>query len=126
MNILKILDSVVDLYPQSRLDDTFGTFYSMLPPSSLWEKKGETMSLTVPVPGFDRDDLQVEVEEGYLKVKGNVLNSSDRYTSTKTFERSYSLPRGSDFNTLKCSYRAGVLLLEVLSGSGKAKSITIE
>ncbi|MFC1607686.1 Hsp20/alpha crystallin family protein [Candidatus Latescibacterota bacterium] len=78
---------------------------------------GFTVSLDVP--GFTKDDLQVRTHEGVLSVKGERTraesedeNYFSHYERPKgSFERSFKLPDYIETDKIEASYENGVLTL---------------
>lgn len=106
------------------VDELFNTSWSLaaphkggtLPAVNIIEED-KAYQLEFAVPGKDKNDFEIEVEEGVLSVG---LQSSDtqealtnRYTRREfhydAFKRTFTLPDSVDANKIDAQYRAGVL-----------------
>jgi HSP20 family protein len=93
---------------------------SFVPPVDIYED-AQKVVLKLEVPGIEEKDLDVRVENRTLTVKGerkfeaeekeeNFHRIERRYGS---FVRTFTLPSTVDTETVKASYNAGVLKLEL-------------
>jgi HSP20 family protein len=93
---------------------------SFVPPVDIYED-AQKVVLKLEVPGIEEKDLDVRVENHTLTVKGerkfeaeekeqNFHRIERRYGS---FYRAFTLPSTVDTETVKASYNAGVLKLEL-------------
>jgi HSP20 family molecular chaperone IbpA len=62
----------------SQLDDIFNSFFSSLPVSQnmpatdvYTEDDNKTLVAEVHTPGFDKDDIEINVRDGVLEIKEN-------------------------------------------------------
>ena len=71
------------------------------------------------VPGFARNDFTIDIKNNVLTVKGQlsesprakyVLQEFSQYTS---FERSWTLPKDVNVDSIDASYEAGILKISV-------------
>ena len=66
-------------------------------------------ALEFDMPGLDKEDIQIDVENGYLTIKG--------YKKTDSRERNYSrtvrLDDEVSEDDIKAEYKSGVLLLKI-------------
>ena len=77
------------------------------------------LEVTVDLPGIDKNDLEVNIEEGVLTIrgekKGEKREEKDGYTYFERhlgrFERRVRLPEDVDEANLKAEYKDGVLVL---------------
>ncbi len=84
-------------------------------------EKDKGYSLHAELPGMDANDLQLEVSEGILTLKGekkahkeeNEGSYMRRETTHGSFRRSISLPENADFDKAQANFKNGVLTLEV-------------
>lgn len=85
----------------------------------------------VEVPGVDRDDVEVSLEEGALTIRGRRGESADgqeyrrRERSIGRFERHFRLPRGVETAGADARLEKGVLRVRVPKAE-KARSRTVE
>jgi len=93
-----------------------------------------SVTLTAEIPGMEREDLDVTVDDGVLTLKGE---KRDEQVSDETgfhrverrygqFERRIRLPEYVDAEKIEATYKDGVLKLTMpKSEAAKAKSIEI-
>lgn len=99
----------------SRFDGEDG-LGSWVPPVDIFEKN-ENLVLRVELPGVEKDDIQISVENGVLSLHGqrrrdqeiDEKNSYRLERSYGAFGRSFSLPTTVDASKIVASYRDGVL-----------------
>ncbi|MEM9381784.1 MAG: Hsp20/alpha crystallin family protein [Planctomycetota bacterium] len=81
--------------------------------------------LTVLVPGFGPDDVEVSVRRAHLHVTGAVKD--DEGSTLRSFERSFRLPFPVDVDAVAAQVENGVLELELpRSESDRPRTIRIE
>ena len=122
------------------------TTASFVPPVDIYEDEHK-ITLKLEVPGMKESDLDIQLENNLLTVKGerkfeneekeeNFHRIERRYGS---FVRSFTLPNTLDPNSVTANYENGVLKIELAKraeakpkqikvniGSGKALSKTVE
>jgi len=133
-----------DFFPklfQSDLDsDFFDRFFkeSNYPQVDVKEANGQ-YELVVDVPGFSKDDIQVDFKDGYLSISGKKEESSEtsedeghyirKERSFGSFKRSFYVG-DVDEQAIKGNFKDGVLQLTVPKpeekDSGNGKRIEIE
>jgi len=82
---------------------------------------GDAFVLTAEVPGIDRDDLEVDVQDDLLTIRGTKKDEFEkqdrRYQiyerSYGSFERSFSLPRSVDLDKISAEFENGVLKIRL-------------
>jgi HSP20 family protein len=93
---------------------------ALLPPIDAY-RTGEGMVVRIDLPGMSNDDVDVQVEEGVLTITGerhvdetveqdNWIRRERRHGR---FERSFSLPEGTDADALSAKMADGVLEITV-------------
>lgn len=106
-------------FTHSLLPD-WGTQSQWIPLMDIMEEDGQFVT-EVELPGFDPEDVSVEIEDNYLvlsgkkdfsekKKKGTCLRS-DR--STGTFYQKIQFPSTADLENAECSSKHGVLTILV-------------
>jgi HSP20 family protein len=99
-------------------------------------RRGDRIVVRADVPGVDKKDLNIEVDDGVLTLSGerraqNDENGDGWYRSERSygrFERSIPLPEGVDANQCQATFNDGVLEVTLPAPKGqerKAKRIEI-
>jgi HSP20 family protein len=82
---------------------------------------GDDMVVYAELPGLDRDDIDVEVTDGVLTIKGERKSEKEsekegwliRERSYGAFQRSLVLPEGVNPEAIRADYKDGVLEVHV-------------
>ena len=108
----------IDLMEQGmrRIFDRFGLMPAVLPAADLYETTNEFV-VELEVPGFEEKELEVEVTDHTLLVKGERKATDEveekefrlRERLEETFERRFFLPIDADTEHVKAKYGKGVL-----------------
>ena len=86
------------------------------------KEKGNNYVIEVDLPGYEKDNIQIEMENGYLKVTAKVENSKDdeeegRYIHKERFygecSRSFYVGDNVSEEDVKASFKNGILTLTV-------------
>ena len=88
-------------------------------PSVNIKESEEGFELELAVPGLKKEDIKVEVEKNVLKVQSHIEDekheTSSKYLrrefSSRSFERSFTLPETVDVTKIVANYEQGVLTL---------------
>jgi len=119
-----------DYAPRGEQDLTTGNF---VPPVDIYEDE-HSVTLKVEVPGLDPKDVDVQVENHTLTIKGerkfekeekeeNFHRIERRYGS---FVRSFTLPTTVDTDNVKADYENGVLKIQLAKrAEAKPKQIKV-
>ena len=71
------------------------------------------------VPGFSRNDFTIDVKNSVLSVKGQLNETSStkylqqEFAQYSSFERSWTLPKDVNVESIDASYEAGILQISV-------------
>jgi len=112
-------------------EDTYGAW---VPPVDIFEKN-ENLVLRVEVPGVNKDDIDIRVEDGLLTLTGqrrrdeevSEENSYRLERSYGSFTRSFSLPTSVDASKIVASYKDGILEVTLpKADAAKPKKIPIQ
>ena len=100
------------------------------------EDTGDAFVLTADLPGFDREDINVELRKGSLRVSARREESTEREDETyihrerakRSINRTVSLPEPVDKEGTTATFKNGVLTVQVpkAQASEDATSINIE
>lgn len=90
-----------------------------LPPVNLIESK-ESYVIELSVPGFNKDDFKIELDNFNLSVsleKDNNLDNTNHYNKREfnysSFKRSFKLSKFSDIKKIDASYVNGILSIQI-------------
>lgn len=87
------------------------------------QENEEKYELQFLVPGLNKKDINIVVEEDFLKVKYNKPEDSSSYMGT--FERTYSLPEDVDDKKIDAKIKDGILYMNFPKTKKKSKQRTI-
>lgn len=125
-----------DFFATPALLDSFlgGPFTSKDISVDVWEE-GDTFHIKMALPGVDKDDVQIEVTDESITVKGHTKKEekSDKdkkyyYKTLETsFEQTFNLPGKVDADKAEASYKDGILTLSLpKSEDTKPKKIEVK
>lgn len=124
----------------SALEDFFQGGRDIQAVSQAWtpavnvEEREKDYVFSVEVPGLERDQLRVELQNGGIVVSGERKDERDEKRKNYlrheqvigAFRRSFSLPEDASAEGLKASYKSGILKITVpRSEKAKGKSVPI-
>jgi HSP20 family protein len=107
-------------------------------PSANIRERAEDFKIDLAVPGMEKKDFSVDVENGVLTIKGERkeenVEENEKITRREfhygSFQRSFNLPESADVNKITAAYKDGVLSLTIAKleemKSKAKKSIAIE
>ena len=104
------------------------------PPVDVFEK-GDQLTFKAEVPGVDREQLDVRVEDGVLTIQGERKHEAEvdeagvyrRERVYGTFTRSFTLPKNVDGAKVTATYKDGILEVTVpKSEAAKPKRVAIQ
>jgi HSP20 family protein len=128
------MNSLFQEYNRSNQDSDVLSTASFAPPVDIYEDEHKIV-LKLEVPGIKESDLDIQVENNVLTVKGerkfeneekeeNFHRIERRYGS---FYRSFTIPNTVNPESVKASYDAGVLRIELEKrAEAKPKQIKVE
>lgn len=100
------------------------------PAADVYEN-GDEIVVELEVPGYDRDELNVEVSDHTVAVSGHrekmaqdELRPNERKTAT--FERRFALPANTDTAHLAATFGKGVLTLQIPKAQQDTVKVPIE
>jgi HSP20 family protein len=100
-------------------------------PSVEIEEKDKSFELTAELPGMTKKDIEVEVKEGVLTIRGERKSEKEenkkgvRYSERTfgSFSRSFNLPEGVASDQIKAEFKDGLLTLEIPKAPEKIKEV---
>lgn len=115
-----------------RLFSDLGVAPAIMPAADIYESGGEYV-VELEVPGYDEKDLEIELTDHTLTIKGERREEKEKKDKhirlherlESSFERSFELPAEVDSPHLKAVYGKGVLTLQ-LPKAAEAKPTKIE
>lgn len=121
------LESEIDRLFQSTLGDFAGTAATRRVPVDLYEDKDNTY-VRAELPGLNREDISLELIDGYLSINGDRKTTDDDGKVTETFSlnRSIAMPQEVQADKIAATYENGVLAVTLPKHEeAKPKKITI-
>ena len=106
---------------------------ALLPAADVYET-GDEFVVELEVPGYDEKELEIEVLDHTLRVKGERMETKEKTDKAyrlherleKTFERRFELPIETDPDKVKAHFTKGLLEIHVgKAPEPKPKKITI-
>lgn len=114
----------------SQLDDMFNSFFAAapgargVPAMNIYTEDDKELVAEVEAPGFTKDDIEVNVHDGVLEIKGEKHEREEDKADKKrnymvreshaSFYRSIALPKNADGNKVEAHFQNGVLKVRVL------------
>jgi HSP20 family protein len=116
-------------------DFGFATVNNWMPPVDIYQNGEHELVLKAEIPGMNRDDIEITVENFVLTIKGEKKFATEvkeeqyhhverRYGS---FSRSFSLPQTVDASKVGAEYKNGVLTVRLpLREEARPRQIKVE
>lgn len=108
----------VDLFDEVFNDPFFGRKESKLMKTDIREKEGEYV-LDIDLPGFSKDDIKIDLNEGYLTVSASKTEETeekdkhDKFLHKERFvgecSRSYYVGEGLKEENIRANFKNGTL-----------------
>jgi HSP20 family protein len=130
------LDQVADQFSRIFGEPVFAGVEgsSWLPPVNVEETK-DHLVLTAELPGLKRDDVEIELENNVLTIRGQKQETREEDKDDRkvhvwerrygSFQRAFSLPRTVSADDISATFENGVLRVE-MPKAAEAKGRTIE
>lgn len=116
----------------TQLDDLFNTFFDTntsslsqtFPAMDVYSEDDKSLIAEVHVPGFKKDEINVQVHNGLLEIKGEHATKDEEKSKDKkrsymvresheSFYRRLALPKYADGDNVKAGFDNGVLKVEI-------------
>jgi len=121
-NLLDELDRLFDAgFPSFRGSPAFGAF-----PVDIYQDK-DTVAVRAELPGFRKDNLQVNVADDVLTIAGHMTQGDENKEGPKSetsVERKIALPENLNYGKIAAAYENGVLTV-TLPKREEAKPTTV-
>lgn len=113
----------------SQLDEMFDNILKnapgngqKLPAINVYSEDDKNLVAEIEAPGFDKDDVEVNVHDGMLEIKGEKSEKEEEKDkkraymvreSSASFYRSIALPKNADADNIEAHFDNGVLKVTV-------------
>lgn len=122
----------IDRLFENFFDGPAGDYGNFVPATDVIEEDDRFL-INVELPGFNRDDVEVTMEQGTLTISGRRAAEREeeddsfhlRERAFGRFSQSFSLPRSIDASNVEAHYDNGILRVEVPKAA-EARSRKIE
>ena len=109
----------LDIFDEVFADPFFGEKENKIMKTDLKEKDGKYM-LEIDVPGYDKEDIKIELNEGYLTVSAEKNEEKEdkhaKYLKRERFtgmcSRSYYVGENVSEEDIKANFKNGILKIE--------------
>lgn len=114
----------------SSLDTFFGEFFTRPPSRGTGPKTNVTTTeegyeLSLVVPGVDKGDFDINIDKGTLTVSYKTTDETKASFATRSFSRSWTLPKNTDPEFITAKSENGILTLSVPTTDTTVPSRTI-
>lgn len=120
-------------------DDMFGSFHLpstslSLPSVDIYSEDDNSMVVEMQAPGFDRDNIEISVNNGVLEIRGERTEKKEQgdkkrsymvRENSSSFARRIVLPDGADSEKIAAELDKGVLRVRIPVERTQAKRIEI-
>ena len=133
MNLIRFTDPFAGMSSiHKQMDDMFSDLLgatpsargSLMPAMDVYTKGDKELVAEVHAPGFDKDDIELNVHEGVLEIKGHKAEKDEQKSkdgersymlreSSSTFYRRIALPAHADVESITADFKNGVLQVSV-------------
>jgi len=106
-----------------------------LPSVDIYSEDDKHMIVEMPAPGFDVNDIDINVREGVLEIRGQITDKNEQRKdgrnyivreSNASFARRVALPEGADADNIEAELDKGLLKIKVPVHRPEAKQIKIQ
>jgi HSP20 family protein len=105
-----------------------------LPSVDIYSEDDKHMVVEMPAPGFEVDDIEINVRDGVLEIKGQQTEKEEQKRdgrnyivreSNASFARRVVLPEGADADNISAELEKGLLKISVPVHRPEAKRVEI-
>jgi len=120
-NSSPVLSDLIDNFFSNDIVDRMDRSLKVMPKTNVLENEKD-YSVEMMVPGYDKSDFQLNVENNMLIVSANKEEKKEekndskvifREYSVQSFERSFTLSNDVDSNKIEAKYENGVLSIHI-------------
>ena len=99
-------------------------------PNANIKKEENGYRIDLAVPGYDRDDISITVENDVLTVEASITDDSQnnykKEFSVASFKRQWTLPKTTNIEEIDASYKNGILSVSIPSMKENHRKVQIE
>ena len=125
--------NLIDRFFNDSLARSGGSAYSFVPRVDILEEE-KSFEIHVAVPGMNKDDFKIDLNDNYLTISGERKNSREKKENNfhsveiqyGTFSRSFTLPENVDANRITAKYVDGILEVSIPKDEKKSLKSTIK
>src|SRR5688572_21911122 len=125
--------NLIDRFFNDSLARSGGSAYSFVPRVDILEEE-KSFEIQVAVPGMNKDEFKIDVNDNYLTISGERKNSREKKENNfhsveiqyGTFSRSFTLPENVDANGISAKYVDGILEVSIPKDEKKSVKTTIK
>ena len=125
--------NLIDRFFNDSLARSGGSAYSFVPRVDILEEE-KSFEIHVAVPGMNKDDFKIDLNDNYLTISGERKNSREKKENNfhsveiqyGTFSRSFTLPENVDANGISAKYVDGILEVNIPKDEKKSLKSTIK
>ena len=125
--------NLIDRFFNDSLARSGGSSYSFVPRVDILEEE-KSFEIHVAVPGMNKDDFKIDLNDNYLTISGERKNSREKKENNfhsveiqyGTFSRSFTLPENVDANAIGAKYVNGILEVSIPKDEKKSVKTTIK
>jgi len=125
--------NLIDRFFNDSLARSGGSAYSFVPRVDILEEE-KSFEIHVAVPGMNKDDFKIDLNDNYLTISGERKNSREKKENNfhsveiqyGTFSRSFTLPENVDANGISAKYVNGILEVSIPKDEKKSLKSTIK
>jgi HSP20 family protein len=143
LGLMRRKPTTLDLSPFKEVDRFFDDVFNSFPLSApafniptmnVYSEDDRHMVVEVEVPGYDRKDIQLSIDNGVLEIRGERTEKEEHNDkkrsfmvreSSQSFARRILLPEGADSDKIAAELDKGVLKVTIPVEQGQAKRIEI-
>jgi HSP20 family protein len=144
MDLIRRPSSTLGLSTFEEMDKLFDNFWKSigfptsnigLPSLDIYSEDDKHMVVEMQAPGFDQNDIEINVREGVLEIRGQKAEKQEEgdkkrsymvQESNSSFARRVVLPEGADADNISAELDKGLLKVTVPVNRPEAKRIQIK
>ena len=89
------------------------------------KETNEDYLIRLEVPGYNKDEIKVEVVEGILSIQGEKKENDDIWGVSGNFSKYYTLPESISIDSTSAKIEDGILLITIPKEAKESKRIKV-